>query len=70
MHWHRSFKTSRPLRAVFAVLGSAAVEGPVIEWVSSHRKHHRFSDLPVTRIARMSIMVLASPAGSSIPAVG
>jgi stearoyl-CoA desaturase (Delta-9 desaturase) len=41
---HRSFKTSGPLRAVFAVLGSAAVEGPVIEWVSTHRKHHRFSD--------------------------
>ena len=43
---HRSFKTSRLLRALFAVLGSAAVEGPVIEWVASHRKHHRFSDLP------------------------
>jgi stearoyl-CoA desaturase (delta-9 desaturase) len=43
---HRSFKTSAPLRAIFAVLGSAAVEGPVIEWVSTHRKHHRFSDLP------------------------
>ena len=43
---HRSFKTGRPLRALFAVLGSAAVEGPVIEWVSTHRKHHRFSDQP------------------------
>ncbi len=43
---HRSFKTNRPLRALFAVLGSAAVEGPVIEWVSTHRKHHRFSDKP------------------------
>jgi stearoyl-CoA desaturase (Delta-9 desaturase) len=42
---HRSFKTSRLVRGLFAVLGSAAVEGPVIEWVSSHRKHHRFSDL-------------------------
>lgn len=42
---HRSFKTGRPLRALFAVLGSAAVEGPVIEWVSTHRKHHRFSDV-------------------------
>jgi stearoyl-CoA desaturase (Delta-9 desaturase) len=41
---HRSFKTSRALRAVLAVLGSMAVEGPVIEWVSTHRKHHRFSD--------------------------
>jgi stearoyl-CoA desaturase (Delta-9 desaturase) len=43
---HRSFKTSRPVRAVLAVLGSMAVEGPVIEWVATHRKHHRFSDHP------------------------
>ncbi|HET8673267.1 MAG TPA: acyl-CoA desaturase [Thermoleophilaceae bacterium] len=41
---HRSFKTSRGLRVLFAVLGSAAVEGPLIEWVATHRKHHRFSD--------------------------
>jgi stearoyl-CoA desaturase (delta-9 desaturase) len=43
---HRSFKTSPALRAVFAALGSAAVEGPVIEWVANHRKHHQFSDEP------------------------
>jgi stearoyl-CoA desaturase (Delta-9 desaturase) len=43
---HRSFKTNRLVRALFAVFGSAAVEGPVIEWVATHRKHHRFSDLP------------------------
>jgi stearoyl-CoA desaturase (Delta-9 desaturase) len=43
---HRSFKTTRPLRVLFAAFGSAAVEGPVIEWVSTHRKHHQFSDLP------------------------
>jgi stearoyl-CoA desaturase (delta-9 desaturase) len=43
---HRSFKTSRVLRVAFAVLGSAAVEGPLIEWVSNHRMHHRFSDRP------------------------
>jgi stearoyl-CoA desaturase (Delta-9 desaturase) len=41
---HRSFKTTRPLRALLAVLGSMAVEGPLIEWVATHRKHHRFSD--------------------------
>ncbi|MDA0167327.1 acyl-CoA desaturase [Solirubrobacter ginsenosidimutans] len=43
---HRSFKTTRPLRILFAILGSTAVEGPVIEWVATHRKHHRFSDRP------------------------
>jgi stearoyl-CoA desaturase (Delta-9 desaturase) len=41
---HRSFKTSRALRFLFAVLGSAAIEGPVISWVADHRKHHAFSD--------------------------
>jgi len=41
---HRSFKTSRPVRALLSVLGSAAIEGPVISWVADHRKHHAFSD--------------------------
>jgi stearoyl-CoA desaturase (delta-9 desaturase) len=41
---HRSFKTSPLLRAGFAALGSAAAEGPVIDWVATHRKHHQFSD--------------------------
>jgi stearoyl-CoA desaturase (Delta-9 desaturase) len=43
---HRSFKTSPALRGLLAALGSAAVEGPVIEWVANHRKHHQFSDQP------------------------
>ncbi len=41
---HRSFKTSRALRGIFAALGSAAIEGPVISWVADHRKHHTFAD--------------------------
>jgi stearoyl-CoA desaturase (Delta-9 desaturase) len=41
---HRSFKTFPAVRAVLAILGSAAVEGPIISWVSDHRKHHAFSD--------------------------
>jgi len=41
---HRSFKTSKPARAVLAVLGSAAIEGPIISWVADHRKHHTFAD--------------------------
>jgi len=43
---HRSFKTSPPMRALFAILGSAAIEGPMISWVADHRKHHAFSDRP------------------------
>jgi stearoyl-CoA desaturase (delta-9 desaturase) len=41
---HRAFKTGRMMRFVWAVLGSMALEGPVIEWVAYHRRHHRFSD--------------------------
>jgi stearoyl-CoA desaturase (delta-9 desaturase) len=41
---HRSFATGKPLRAILAVLGSAAIEGPVIAWVADHRKHHTYSD--------------------------
>ncbi len=41
---HRSFKCHRVVRAAFAALGSAAAEGPVIDWVATHRKHHQFSD--------------------------
>jgi stearoyl-CoA desaturase (delta-9 desaturase) len=41
---HRSFKTTRPVKALFAILGTAAIEGPVIAWVADHRKHHAFSD--------------------------
>ena len=41
---HRSFKTTPAVRGALAILGSAAVEGPVIEWVANHRKHHTFAD--------------------------
>jgi stearoyl-CoA desaturase (delta-9 desaturase) len=43
---HRSFKTKQPIRVGLAILGSAAVEGPVISWVADHRKHHTYSDEP------------------------
>ena len=41
---HRSYETFRPIRYSLAVLGSMAVQGPVIRWVSDHRKHHSFAD--------------------------
>lgn len=41
---HRAFSTSTPVKALFAILGSAAIEGPVISWVADHRKHHAFTD--------------------------
>ncbi|HET6509531.1 MAG TPA: acyl-CoA desaturase [Baekduia sp.] len=41
---HRSFQTSKAVERTFAVLGSLAVQGPVIQWVSDHRKHHAHTD--------------------------
>ena len=41
---HRAFQAHRRTRHVFAVLGSLAVQGPVLDWVSDHRKHHTFTD--------------------------
>ncbi len=41
---HRSFKTGPRTRFVWAVLGSMAIEGPIISWVADHRKHHACSD--------------------------
>jgi stearoyl-CoA desaturase (Delta-9 desaturase) len=41
---HRSFKTSKPMEYLFAVMGSMAVQGPVINWVADHRKHHAHTD--------------------------
>lgn len=41
---HRSFETVRPIRLLLAVLGSMAVQGPVLRWVATHRRHHQHSD--------------------------
>jgi stearoyl-CoA desaturase (Delta-9 desaturase) len=41
---HRSFRTSKPVEYLFASLGSMAVQGPVINWVADHRKHHAHTD--------------------------
>jgi stearoyl-CoA desaturase (delta-9 desaturase) len=42
---HRSFQTPKALEYLFAVLGSMAVQGPVISWVADHRKHHAHTDI-------------------------
>jgi stearoyl-CoA desaturase (delta-9 desaturase) len=41
---HRSFRTSKPVEYILAALGSMAIEGPVINWVADHRKHHAHTD--------------------------
>jgi stearoyl-CoA desaturase (delta-9 desaturase) len=41
---HRSFATYKPVQYGLAILGSMAVQGPVMNWVADHRKHHAHTD--------------------------
>jgi stearoyl-CoA desaturase (Delta-9 desaturase) len=40
----RSFEAPAVLRGLFAVAGSMAVQGAIIEWVATHRRHHAYAD--------------------------
>ena len=41
---HGAFKATRPLRIALAVLGSMSMQGPLIDWVADHRRHHAHAD--------------------------
>lgn len=41
---HRSFDTPRPVAFILGVMGSMAVEGSLLNWVATHRRHHQHSD--------------------------
>ena len=43
---HRSFTARPALRVALAVAGSMSFQGDVIGWVSTHRRHHAFTDRP------------------------
>jgi stearoyl-CoA desaturase (Delta-9 desaturase) len=43
---HRSFETGPRMRVALAILGSMSTQGPLLSWVTIHRKHHAFSDRP------------------------
>src|SRR4051794_2265052 len=42
---HRAFQTHPWVEHTFAVLGSLAVQGSVLDWVADHRKHHAHTDV-------------------------
>lgn len=42
---HRAFKCRGSVRVLLGILGGMAAQGPLIHWVSNHRRHHEFSDL-------------------------
>jgi stearoyl-CoA desaturase (delta-9 desaturase) len=41
---HKSFETNGVVQCVFAILGSMAVQGSLLQWVAQHRRHHQHSD--------------------------
>jgi len=43
---HRSFEATTPVKATLAILGCMAMQGPLTQWVTDHRKHHALSDRP------------------------
>ena len=43
---HKSFATKNWIRGTLLILGSMCAQGPVINWVSTHRRHHQYSDRP------------------------
>jgi len=43
---HRSFETGPVVQFILSVLGSMAVQGPLLDWVAQHRRHHQHSDEP------------------------
>ena len=43
---HKSFETTEAVKALLAIFGSMAAQGPVVYWASIHRIHHARSDQP------------------------
>ena len=41
---HKSFDVPNWVRVGWAIAGSLAVQGSVIDWVATHRRHHAYSD--------------------------
>jgi len=41
---HKSFKTNRFFQFILGLMGSMAVQGGILWWVSHHREHHRYTE--------------------------
>jgi stearoyl-CoA desaturase (delta-9 desaturase) len=41
---HKTFKTTRPVQFLFALLGASSVQRGPLWWAAHHRNHHRHSD--------------------------
>jgi stearoyl-CoA desaturase (delta-9 desaturase) len=43
---HRAFETSRVMQFALALLGTLCLQGGVLWWAETHRRHHRHADTP------------------------
>jgi stearoyl-CoA desaturase (Delta-9 desaturase) len=43
---HRTFKTSRVMQFLFALVAETSAQRGALWWAAHHRKHHKLSDLP------------------------
>ena len=43
---HKSFKTTRPVQFLFALIGASATQRGPLWWAAHHRQHHRHADQP------------------------
>ena len=43
---HRSYRASRPVQFLLALLGTTATQKGVLWWAAHHRAHHKYSDSP------------------------
>ncbi len=43
---HRSFRCGPAMRVFFCAIAQMAVQGSILKWVSTHRRHHRYADRP------------------------
>jgi len=43
---HKSFRTSRKIQFIFALIGASATQRGPLWWAAHHRQHHRYADQP------------------------
>ena len=43
---HKGFEARAPVKITLRILGCMTMQGPIIQWVTDHRKHHALSDKP------------------------
>jgi stearoyl-CoA desaturase (delta-9 desaturase) len=60
---HKTFKTSRPLQFLFALIGASSVQRGPLWWAAHHRVHHRHSDDPLDPHSPVRLGFLRSHVG-------